>query len=67
MCAATDTTSINTRVFQEAHIENRIALVNVVDVIPQCTYAAASVVTDGQIVISISTSGKKSCNESQNS
>ena len=58
VCAATDTTSINTDVYQEAHIENRIALVNVVDVIPQCTFAAASVVTDGQIVISISTSGK---------
>lgn len=58
VCAATDTTSINTRVYQEAHIENRIALVNVVDVIPQCTFAAASVVTDGQIVLSISTSGK---------
>lgn len=58
VCAATDTTSINTRVYEEAHIKNRIALVNVVDVIPQCTFAAASVVTDGQIVLSISTSGK---------
>ena len=58
VCAATDTTSINTSVYEEAHIKNRIALVNVVDVIPQCTFAAASVVTDGQIVISISTSGK---------
>ncbi len=58
VCAATDTTSINTRVYQEAYIKNRIALVNVVDVIPQCTFAAASVITDGQIVISISTSGK---------
>ena len=58
VCAATDTTNINTKVYQEAHIKNRIALVNVVDVIPQCTFAAASVVTDGQIVLSISTSGK---------
>ncbi len=58
VCAATDTTNINTRVYQEAHLENRIALVNVIDVIPQCTFAAASVVTDGQIILSISTSGK---------
>ncbi|MYI93871.1 bifunctional precorrin-2 dehydrogenase/sirohydrochlorin ferrochelatase [Candidatus Poribacteria bacterium] len=58
VCAATNTTSINTSVYQTAHIKNRIALVNVVDVIPQCTFAAASVVTDGEIVISISTSGK---------
>ena len=34
-----------------------IRLVNVVDVIPQCTFAAASVVTDGELMISISTSG----------
>ncbi len=58
VCAATDTTRINTAVFEEAHEENKIALVNVVDVIPQCTFAAASVVTDGELVISISTSGK---------
>ncbi len=58
VCAATDTTDINTSVYDEAHIKNRIVLVNVVDVIPQCTFAAASVVTDGEIVISISTSGK---------
>lgn len=58
VCAATDTTSINTAVFEEAHKLNRIALVNVVDVIPQCTFAAASVVTDGEVMISISTGGK---------
>ncbi len=56
--AATDDTSINTAVFTEAHDKYRTRLVNVVDVIPQCTFAAASVVTDGKIVISISTSGK---------
>lgn len=58
VCAATDDTNINTTVFTEAHDELNIRLVNVVDVIPQCTFAAASVVTDGDIVISISTSGK---------
>lgn len=58
VCAATDFTSINAAVFAEAHEKNKIRLVNVVDVIPQCTFAAASVVTDGEIVLSISTSGK---------
>ena len=56
--AATDNTSINTAVFSESYDVCNIRLVNVVDVIPQCTFAAASVVTDGEIVISISTSGK---------
>ncbi len=58
VCAATDFTDINTTVFTEAHEKNNIRLVNVVDVIPQCTFAAASVVTDGDIMLSISTSGK---------
>lgn len=58
VCAATDDTSINTAVFVEAFEKHNIRLVNVVDVIPQCTFAAASVVTDGDIIISISTSGK---------
>ena len=58
VCAATDFTNINSAVFTEAHKENKIRLVNVVDVIPQCTFAAASVVTDGEIMLSISTSGK---------
>ena len=58
VCAATDFTTINTAVYTEAHEENNIRLVNVVDVIPQCTFAAASVVTDGELMISISTSGK---------
>ncbi len=58
VCAATDDTSINTAVFTEAHDKYRTRLVNVVDVIPQCTFAAASVVTNGELVISISTSGK---------
>ena len=58
VCAATDFTDINTDVFREAHEKNKIRLVNVVDVIPQCTFAAASVVTDGELMISISTSGK---------
>ena len=58
VCAATDFTDINFAVFTEAYDKNRIRLVNVVDVIPQCTFAAASVVTDGEIMLSISTSGK---------
>ena len=58
VCAATDFTDINTTVFREAHEKNKIRLVNVVDVIPQCTFAAASVVTDGELMLSISTSGK---------
>ncbi|MCY4403112.1 MAG: bifunctional precorrin-2 dehydrogenase/sirohydrochlorin ferrochelatase [Candidatus Poribacteria bacterium] len=58
VCAATDSTTINSAVFTEAHDTNNIRLVNVVDVIPQCTFAAASVVTDGEVMLSISTSGK---------
>ena len=58
VCAATDFTNINTAVFTEAREKNKIRLVNVVDVIPQCTFAAASVVTDGELMLSISTSGK---------
>ena len=58
VCAATDFTDINTAVFTEAHEKHKIRLVNVVDVIPQCTFAAASVVTDGELMLSISTSGK---------
>ena len=58
VCAATDFTDINTAVFTEAYEKNNIRLVNVVDVIPQCTFAAASVVTDGELMLSISTSGK---------
>ena len=58
VCAATDFTDINSAVFVEAHEKNKIRLVNVVDVIPQCTFAAASVVTDGELMLSISTSGK---------
>lgn len=58
VCAATDFSTINTAVYTEAHKKNNIRLVNVVDVIPQCTFAAASVVTDGELMISISTSGK---------
>ena len=58
VCAATDFTDINSAVFTEAHEKYKIRLVNVVDVIPQCTFAAASVVTDGELMLSISTSGK---------
>ena len=58
VCAATDFTDINAAVFTEAHEKYKIRLVNVVDVIPQCTFAAASVVTDGELMLSISTSGK---------
>ena len=58
VCAATDFTDINSVVFAEAYQKHKIRLVNVVDVIPQCTFAAASVVTDGELMLSISTSGK---------
>ena len=58
VCAATDFTNINSAVFREAYEKNKIRFVNVVDVIPQCTFAAASVVTDGELMLSISTSGK---------
>ncbi|MBI1929460.1 bifunctional precorrin-2 dehydrogenase/sirohydrochlorin ferrochelatase [Candidatus Poribacteria bacterium] len=58
VCAATDHPELNTQVFKEAHEMNGINLVNVVDVIPECTFAAASVVTYGDVMISISTSGK---------
>lgn len=58
VCAATDCPDINTRIFRDAHEEHGINLVNVVDVIPECTFAAASVVTHGDLTISISTSGK---------
>ena len=58
VCAATDFTDINSAVFTEAYEKHKIRLVNVVDVIPQCTFAAASVVTDGDVMLSISTSGK---------
>jgi siroheme synthase-like protein len=56
--AATDLPEVNTQVFKEAYELNKIRLVNVVDVIPECTFAAASVVTLGNLVVSISTSGK---------
>ena len=58
VCAATDLPGINTQVFKEAHEAYGINLVNVVDVIPECTFAAASVITHGDLTISISTSGK---------
>ena len=58
VCAATDLPDINTQVFKEAHEIHNINLVNVVDVIPECTFAAASVITHEDLTISISTSGK---------
>ena len=58
VCAATDLPEINTRVFKEAYEVYGINLVNVVDVIPECTFAAASVITHEDLTISISTSGK---------
>ena len=58
VCAATDLPEINTQVFREAHDVYGINLVNVVDVIPECTFAAASVITHEDLTISISTSGK---------
>ena len=58
VCAATDLPEINTQVFKEAHEVYGIKLVNIVDVIPECTFAAASVITHADLTISISTSGK---------
>ncbi len=58
VCAATDLPEINTQVFKEAHEIYGINLVNIVDVIPECTFAAASVITHEDLTISISTSGK---------
>ena len=58
VCAATDDSGINTQVFKEASQVHGIKLVNVVDVIPECTFAAASVVRHGDLMLSISTSGK---------
>ena len=58
VCAATDLPDINTQVFKEAYEVYGINLVNVVDVIPECTFAAASVITHEDLTISISTSGK---------
>ena len=58
VCAATDLPDINTQVFKEAHEGYGTNLVNVVDVIPECTFAAASVITHQDLTISISTSGK---------
>ena len=58
VCAATDFPEINSSVFEDAYNRNGIRLVNVVDVIPECTFAAASVVVCGDVSISISTSGK---------
>ncbi|MDE0299182.1 MAG: bifunctional precorrin-2 dehydrogenase/sirohydrochlorin ferrochelatase [Candidatus Poribacteria bacterium] len=56
-CAATDLPEINSSVFEDAYEKNGIRLVNVVDVIPECTFAAASVVVCGGVSISVSTSG----------
>ena len=58
VCAATDLPEVNTQIFKEAHEVYGINLVNVVDVIPECTFAAASVITHEDLTISISTSGK---------
>ena len=58
VCAATDLPEINTQVFEEAHEGYGTNLINVVDVIPECTFAAASVITHEDLTISISTSGK---------
>lgn len=58
VCAATDSTQTNTQIFKEAHEKNGIDLVNVVDVVPECTFAATSIVALEKVSISISTSGK---------
>ncbi|HIA64660.1 TPA: hypothetical protein EYN98_01015 [Candidatus Poribacteria bacterium] len=58
VCAATDLPQTNTRIFKEAHEENGIDLVNIVDVAPECTFASTSIVVLDKVSISISTSGK---------
>ena len=58
VCAATDCAETNTQVFREAREVHDIRLVNVVDVVPECTFAATSVVTNGAVTISVSTGGQ---------
>jgi siroheme synthase (precorrin-2 oxidase/ferrochelatase) len=58
VCAATDCPEINTQIFKEAAEVYGVKLINVVDVIPECTFAAASVVTCDGATLSVSTGGK---------
>ncbi len=55
---ATDFSEINSVVFKDAYETNGISLVNIVDVIPECTFASASVIAPEGMSVSISTSGK---------
>jgi precorrin-2 dehydrogenase / sirohydrochlorin ferrochelatase len=53
--AATDTTEVNIRVFEDA--ERRAMLVNVVDVPPLCNFILPAIVRNGPLAVAISTAG----------
>jgi precorrin-2 dehydrogenase/sirohydrochlorin ferrochelatase len=53
--AATDTTDVNIRVFDDA--ERRAMLVNVVDVPPLCNFILPAIVRTGPLAVAISTAG----------
>ena len=53
--AATNTTDVNIRVFEDA--EERAMLVNVVDVPPLCNFILPAIVRNGPLAIAISTAG----------
>jgi siroheme synthase-like protein len=53
--AATNTTDVNIRVFEDA--EQRAMLVNVVDVPPLCNFILPAIVRNGPLAIAISTAG----------
>jgi precorrin-2 dehydrogenase / sirohydrochlorin ferrochelatase len=53
--AATDTTEVNIRVFEDA--ERRAMLVNVVDVPPLCNFILPAIVRTGPLAVAISTAG----------
>jgi siroheme synthase-like protein len=53
--AATNTTEVNIRVFEDA--EQRAMLVNVVDVPPLCNFILPAIVRNGPLAIAISTAG----------
>ena len=54
--AATDDRAVNAEVWQEAQARN--VLLNAVDDVPHCTFIAPAIIRRGDLVISISTSGK---------
>jgi precorrin-2 dehydrogenase / sirohydrochlorin ferrochelatase len=53
--AATDTTDVNIRVFEDA--ERRAMLINVVDVPPLCNFILPAIVRTGPLAVAISTAG----------